>query len=248
MNNRVFIILIGVVVLVIMSCEHDPIYMDSEMDPIDSMENPIDTTMGELDTMINFIPCSEDSVYFKNDIFPLLQGSCAFSGCHDAASQQNGVDLTSYERIIETCDVEAFDLSGSKLYKVLTASDPEKLMPPSPFPKLNSSEIIEIAQWILQGALSNQCDDCDTLDVSYLEDIAPIIQESCSSCHSGVNPSANISLTDYTEVRLQVDNGKLLGAISHKSGFIPMPYNQPQLGQCAIDKIKIWIEAGALDN
>jgi len=45
-----------------------------------------------------------------------------------------------------------------------------------------------------------------------------------------------------------VDNGKLLGAVTHASGYSPMPKNQAQLSDCNIQKITNWINKGALNN
>ena len=39
---------------------------------------------------------------FQQDVLPLIVSSCAMSGCHDAASAQEGVVLTSYSTIMNT--------------------------------------------------------------------------------------------------------------------------------------------------
>jgi hypothetical protein len=40
--------------------------------------------------------CSGMNVTYSADIKPILNASCAKSGCHDAATAQNGVDLSNY--------------------------------------------------------------------------------------------------------------------------------------------------------
>ena len=106
--------------------------------------------------------CSSDTVYFQNKILPLLISSCAKSNCHDAATQQDGVELTSYQKIISTGDVDAGDPNGSKLYRVLNETDPSKIMPRPPSSPLTQTEKDLIYKWILQGAKNNACNDCDT--------------------------------------------------------------------------------------
>jgi hypothetical protein len=44
------------------------------------------------------------------------------------------------------------------------------------------------------------------------------------------------------------DNGKLVGAITHAAGFLPMPQSAPKLSDCNINKIKDWVNRGALNN
>ncbi|NDH90530.1 MAG: hypothetical protein EBZ22_06560 [Flavobacteriia bacterium] len=84
------------------SCTHEP------LNPIDP--NPTDTTGtgGRV--------CDPDTVYFQQDVLPLIVSSCAMSGCHDAASAQDGVVLTSYTSIMTTGDVKAGQPNNSELY------------------------------------------------------------------------------------------------------------------------------------
>lgn len=85
---------------------------------------------------------------------------------------------------------------------------------------------------------------CDTLNMTYSADVAPIMSQSCVSCHGGGAPAGNISLETYSEVKVQADNGKLLGTIKHQSGYSPMPKGQSQLSECDINKVEAWINQG----
>ena len=92
---------------------------------------------------------------------------------------------------------------------------------------------------------------CDTSNVTYSNTITSIINAygcTSSSCHGGNNPQAGIRLTDYAGVKAKIDDGRLWGAINHQSGFIPMPENAGKMSQCDINKIKVWIDAGAPNN
>ncbi len=63
----------------LISCTHNP---DDIILPQDNggTEPPIDT-----------IACDPDTVYFQNTVLPLIQSTCATTGCHDAASHQHGI-------------------------------------------------------------------------------------------------------------------------------------------------------------
>jgi uncharacterized membrane protein len=239
----IILLLFGAMNLWMTSCKHSPIAIDDDMVPIDTI--PDDTTG-------NGVPCDPNLIYFETDILPLLQSNCAFSGCHDAASAEDGVVLISFETVMATGDVEPFDLSNSELYEVLVEGDIDKRMPPSPTPALSQDKIQLIAQWILQGAKNLTCDPglepCDTDNVSFASVVKPIIDLYCVGCHSGNPPSGGIDLSNYQGVKAVADNGNLIGSISWTAGFSKMPKNGVQLPDCEIDKIKSWVDAGALDN
>ncbi|MBR9921286.1 MAG: hypothetical protein GYB31_10645 [Bacteroidetes bacterium] len=227
-----------------MSCKHDPFLTDIDPDPTDTIDNPVDTTMqGE--------PCDPDLVYFELDVLPILISNCAFSGCHNAATATEGVVLEDFQSVIQTADVEAFDLDGSDLYEVITEDDPDKRMPPPPENPLTQEQINTISKWILQGAQNLECDpgvDCDTENVSYAAIIRPLLDNSCVGCHGGSVPSGGISLETYAGVKGVADSGQLYGAVAWEPGFSQMPQGGNQLPQCNIDQIQSWIDAGAPEN
>ena len=86
---------------------------------------------------------------------------------------------------------------------------------------------------------------CDTVDVSFKNDIFPIVQGNCavSGCHvsSGGN---GILLENYAQVKAKVDNGSFHNRVVVKRD---MPPNQP-LTDCQISQIDSWINQGAPDN
>ncbi|MCG8327611.1 MAG: hypothetical protein MI974_07995 [Chitinophagales bacterium] len=90
--------------------------------------------------------------------------------------------------------------------------------------------------------------ECDTENMSYTNDVLPIVQGNCYTCHDQGSNFGGVILEGYESLKTYVDNGRLLGAIRHESGFSPMPKNAPQLVACNIEKIEAWINAGAPDN
>lgn len=89
---------------------------------------------------------------------------------------------------------------------------------------------------------------CDTAAVKYSTSVLPILSSNCINCHGGATPSAGISLDSYAGVKMQVDNGRLWGAVSHSASYSPMPKNSAKLNNCSLEKIRIWIAAGAPNN
>jgi len=194
--------------------------------------------------------CHPDSVYFENDILPLLASNCAYSGCHDAASAQNGVILDTYANIINTGDVDPFDPEGSDLFDVITDPDPDDRMPPAGDSEpLSASQIQLIETWINQGALNNGCDGCGSgTAVTWSLTIAPLVETHCQGCHSGASPDAGIDLSTYDQVFGFADSGALMGVLNASAGFVPMPYESDPLTPCLIDQFQDWVDQGAPEN
>jgi cytochrome c553 len=89
---------------------------------------------------------------------------------------------------------------------------------------------------------------CDTTNVSFSNDVFPIIENNCISCHGTDNPPLGIVLNNYSAIRDVAESGRLLGAIRHESGYTPMPQNAPKLEECKIAAIEAWINRGMPDN
>jgi hypothetical protein len=54
-------------------------------------------------------------------------------------------------------------------------------------------------------------------------------------------------MNSYENVKASINTGKVLPAIKH-TGPYKMPYGQPMLSDCDIDKIEAWINAGMPEN
>jgi hypothetical protein len=91
---------------------------------------------------------------------------------------------------------------------------------------------------------------CDTTNVTFSASVTSILTANCNntSCHGGNATVSGIKLGTYADVKIVVGNGKLVGALTHATGFSPMPKNAAKLSNCNIATIKKWIAAGALNN
>lgn len=90
--------------------------------------------------------------------------------------------------------------------------------------------------------------NCDTVNMKYSVNVKPILEANCYSCHGNGLSQNGVSLDTYSKVKQQADNSNLLGVINHANGYPPMPQGKPKLSACDINKIKSWIDRGALDN
>jgi len=192
------------------------------------------------------IPCSPDSVYFANEIMPIISSNCTMSGCHDAITQKEGVNLTSYNNIMRY--IVPGSAGDSKLYKVIIRTDNER-MPPPPMPAITQAQKDKLVKWINQGARNNSCAAaCDTAVFTYSGAVKNTIQNRCVGCHNPGSLGGGVDLSTYTAVKTVASNGKLFGTVAQFSGFKPMPQNSPKLSDCEIRQIQKWVNAGALNN
>jgi hypothetical protein len=81
-------------------------------------------------------------------------------------------------------------------------------------------------------------------NISYSTDIAPIIESSCSGCHSAASNVSGILLDNYDGLKFYAQNGFLYGTVSHSAGYRPMPDGGGKLNNCTIATIKKWIDNG----
>ena len=187
----------------------------------------------------------DETIYFQEDMFPLLVSNCTQSGCHNSVDREQGYDLTTYEGILKI--VNPGDPKGSKLYKSLVK--PLGFMPYRG-DRFTDDQITAIALWIDQGALENSSggSNCDTTGVTYNATVQPILDAWCYSCHAGSNPTGVIRLDSYVTVKAKVDEGLLLGTIRHDPTFRAMPDGGGKIPNCDIKKIEKWVAEGALNN
>jgi hypothetical protein len=90
---------------------------------------------------------------------------------------------------------------------------------------------------------------CSTANVNFSGTVNSILSNyGCMGCHSGSSPSGGISLRGHANVKLKITDGRLWGAINHSPGFSPMPQGGNKMSSCDINKLKAWIDAGALNN
>ena len=232
--KKLLIIIAGILCLII-SCTHDHV-------------TPIKTgTTGGTDTTGTGggggTPPPNDSVCFTNDVLPLFQTYCASTGCHDAATAAEDLNLTNYTNIKK--GISPNNPGGSSYYTIIQNGS----MPPRNKPQLSAAQITTIGKWINQGALNNTCavTTCDTTKTTYSNGISALFATYCNGCHGVVPGSGNVVLSDYASAKSAGVNMKtnFLNAINYTSATAAM--NMPQSGKlssCQITQITKWINNG----
>jgi hypothetical protein len=193
-------------------------------------------------------PCDPEKVYFQNSIQPLVNSSCAKSGCHDAITKEEGLNLSTYEGVRSI--VRPGRPEDSELIEMINESE-DKRMPPPPSPPLTADQKELLRKWIAQGADNAVCEadtgSCNPSGVSFAGDIQPILGTNCTGCHSGATISGGVNLSTYAGVQAVAQSGKLYNAVSQNGLATPMPPNG-KLPACDIQRIKVWISEGIKNN
>jgi hypothetical protein len=197
-------------------------------------------TTGQGSGYVNRLAC------FSRDILPVIVSRCASTGCHDAITHQNGYVFSSYSTTMTA--VTPSNPGESKLYEVIKFAAGEDKMPPTGSPRLTAAEVDSIAAWISYGALNQFCGEtCDTINpVTFSGTIWPIMQTSCTGCHSGASPSGGVALANYNNVAAAASNGSLINALKG-NGVTRMPPGG-SFSACRIRQFEIWINNGHLNN
>ena len=188
------------------------------------------------------------TICFETNVLPIFVSNCAKGGCHDAITKAKGLRYDTYGEIMQT--IRSNEPNNSEAWKLILEDRADKRMPPPPAQPLTKAQKDSIYKWIVQGALntSNCSNNCDTTFFTYAGAVLPTLQSSCIGCHSGTPPSGNVDLSTYANVKVVALNGKLLGVISHATGFPQMPKGGNKLPDCKITQIRKWIDAGAPNN
>jgi mono/diheme cytochrome c family protein len=232
MYNRLLLRLsLPILCLLMFSCKHE---LPNKPDPDPDPDTPCDTTL----------------INFQAEILPIFLTNCAQSGCHGGTQVQKGIRLDNFQNIRSTGGINFINPRKSDILDDgILETDPDKRMPPPPRPALTTAQIDKIVAWIQQGAKDTACAQtaCDTMQVRYTSHIAKIMNNYCVGCHNNTLASGNVRLNDFASVRSQAINGRLLGAVEHRSGFVPMPQGGNKLSACDIRKLQIWVAAGSLE-
>ena len=232
MNKRILISVMGWVMLIFLvsSCVHDPL-----VTPVNPGETPEPGCT------------NSETVCFESNVLPIFVSSCAKPHCHDALSHKEGFILDTYSNIVRK-GIEPGNANGSRLYNVLFGGGEDR-MPPSPYVQLTLAQKDSIKIWINQGARNTvDCNCyCDENQFTYSSTIQSLLFRNCVGCHNPNSLNGNVNLSTYTATKVEVNNGKLLGSVTHTTGYIPMP-SSGKLSDCEILQITNWINAGSLNN
>lgn len=89
------------------------------------------------------------------------------------------------------------------------------------------------------------CKADGTTNISFQNDIMPILKTNCLQCHDPANHYGGIVLATYSDVAFSAKVGELYGTIQ---GDYPSMPKGGKLTTCQIATIKQWIDQGIKDN
>lgn len=84
---------------------------------------------------------------------------------------------------------------------------------------------------------------CDTTNISFSQDVLPVINASCISCHVPGGQQESSPMTNYEEIKNYSD--AILERVNGIGGI--MPPTGP-ISECNQSKIEAWVRAGAPNN
>lgn len=95
----------------------------------------------------------------------------------------------------------------------------------------------------------NLSQPCDLSNVSFQNDIKPIMTANCSfsGCHDSNTSAGGLDLSVFSGVSSSGKSGVLLNRLKGIGGS-QMPQSAGPLSNCQIQVIQEWVSAGALEN
>jgi hypothetical protein len=84
--------------------------------------------------------------------------------------------------------------------------------------------------------------------VTYQENVLPIVQSQCLSCHNDTFASGNNSYSTYAQFRDATENGNVIDRITRNIGDPLLMPQGNKLPQASIDLILQWQSDGYLEN
>ncbi len=93
-----------------------------------------------------------------------------------------------------------------------------------------------------------QPENCTATTATFIADIVPVIESHCFRCHNNNRQDGNVNLEGYANVKPYVDDGSFYGSTNHEASYSVMPTSGVKIPFCDIEKMRLWIEAGALNN
>ncbi len=82
-------------------------------------------------------------------------------------------------------------------------------------------------------------------EISYTNDIRPIVKNFCTSCHAGKKPEGKLRLTSYAQVRKEAEQGELLQRINDHDDPMPEDGLMPQYMR---HLFQLWVDGGYINK
>ncbi len=91
-------------------------------------------------------------------------------------------------------------------------------------------------------------EECDTTIITWEQPIEEILAKNCVECHNENLNYRGVRHDTYELELIVVNDGRLNGVVNHLPGYPQMPYQRPQLPECELQLINLWLDRGAPEN
>ncbi len=108
------------------------------------------------------------------------------------------------------------------------------------------------------GWTADEPDKPEVAKVTYDDDVKPILQQKCFSCHNADRKSGDLDLTNYTNLMLGGGSGKVVEAGASSDSYLfqlitheeepYMPPESPKIPDDMLEVVRKWIDGGLLEN
>jgi len=176
-------------------------------------------------------------INFVTDIEPTLDSKCASSQCH---AIQNPIMIKgfAYASLTEGGYINTENPDQSIIYIKASTGDHPVLA----HKQLNEEELANLLRWIEEGATA------EIKPISFSEEIEPIFQDNCITCHTNTNPN----LTSGNAYNNLINGGYINTDNTESSSlYTKITSGHPTAGtlnQTEIRLILTWIQEGAQNN
>jgi cytochrome c5 len=233
------ILLVGVMVISIPSCTHDPVGIEGL-----------------------------DTICFGTEVLPILQTSCGMTGCHGNGSAAAGYDLSNYESIIKSVSPRD-PRGSKLYKVITSINGENMMPPDRPLTQVQRTIIeVWIAQGAGKTTCPNDTNEGGgggggggtggTDSICFVQKILPLFISNCAmaSCHDGLGQGEEdnlYALNTYASIRQHVTPFNLSASSVYRAvngqteEFMPPP-PKPALTAAQKDLMKKWIEDGALNS
>lgn len=155
---------------------------------------------------------SVSAIDFHKQVKPVLEANCI--ACHKPGKAEGDLDMTSLESMLKGSSsgdvLKPGDPGESFLFETMTmAADEDELMPPAKKGGPLPSEITEVVkEWIAEGAKWPEGIVLEQrAHVDFVEDVQPILEFNCVSCHRDGNDEGGLILDNKKDAFTTGDNG-----------------------------------------
>lgn len=194
--------------------------------------------------------CNPDSVYFEQQVLPIVTSLCGKSGCHGTI-QRHEFQLVYSTKSESYNAISSRFSTSSRLARALNEMAGQRV---SGYSAPSSDQLAVLQKWIAQGKPNNSCNGCDATQFAFNANVAPLFKFYCAGCHPAPGSTSIPNLTTYAAIQTELKNnpGRLLASIQwtapYNTSTTKMPQGSSQLSQCELDVIRKWVEAGAPNN